>query len=127
MALGLLVGEELEVKEDWFILFNMVMDLVLSVLKVEGLIKKYASMASIHRTASSDSPKKCSGRATLISAVLVVVDMGFAGGGLTGGWGGTVGGCWTEGAAVNATTATRGFRVIRGVTGGKGFVGGATV
>ena len=37
--------------------------------------------------ALSDSPEKCSGRAALISVVLVVVDMGFAGGGLTGGFG----------------------------------------
>ena len=105
----------------------MVTDLVLSVLKVEGLIEKYASMASIYQMASSDSLEKCSGRAALISAVLVVVDMGFASGGLTGGWGGTAGGCWTEGTVVDATTATGGFRVIRRVTGGKGIIRGATV
>ena len=68
----------------WFILFNMVTDLALSVVKVDGLIRKYASIASIHWMASSNSPKKCSGRATLISALLVAVDMGFVGGGLTG-------------------------------------------
>ena len=94
----------------------MVMDLVLLSLKVDGLIEKYASMASTHLMASSDSPEKCSGRAALISEVFVVVDMGFTGGRLTGGWGGTTGGC-----------RTGGFRVARGVTGGKGFVAGATV
>ena len=101
----------------WFILFNMVTDLALSVLKVDGLIEKYASMASIHRMASSGSLEKCSGRAALISAVLVVVDMGFTGGGLTGGWGGGImGDCWAGGAVV-----------VKGVTGGKGFVVGVTV
>ena len=111
----------------WFILFNMVTDLALLVLKVDRLIEKYASIVSIHRMASSDSPEKCSGRAAWISAVLVVVDMGFAVGGLTGGWGGTVGGCWIGDAAVDTTDATGGFRFVRGVTGGKGFVVGATV
>ena len=112
----------------WFILFNMVMDLVLSVVKVDGLIRKYASIASIHQMASSDSPEKCSGRAALISAVLVVVDMGFAGGELTEGWGGgTVDGCWTGGAVVSVADATRGFRVVKGMTGGKGFIIGTTV
>ena len=111
----------------WFILFSMVMDLVLSSLKVDGLIEKYASMASTHLMASSDSPEKCSERATLISEVFVVVDMGFTGGGLTGGWGGATGGCWTGGTKVGVATATGGFRITRGVTGGKGFVAGATV
>ena len=77
--------------------------------------------------ASLDSPEKCSGRAALISAVLVVVDMGFTGGGLTGGWGGITGGCWTGGAVAGVATATGGFRVTRRVTGGKGFVTGVTV
>ena len=111
----------------WFILFNMVMDLVLSSLKVDGLIEKYASMASIHLMASSDSPEKCSRRAALISEVFVVVDMGFAGGGLTGGWGGIAGGCRAGGAVVGVVAATGGFRVVRGMTGGKGFIAGATV
>ena len=112
----------------WFILFDMVMDLALSVVKVDGLIRKYTSIASIHWMASSDSPEKCSGRAALISAVLVVVDMGFTGGGLTGAWGGgTVGGCWTGGAVVDATNATGGFRVVKGMTGGKGFIVGVMV
>ena len=111
----------------WFILFNMVTDLVLSSLKVDGLIEKYASMALTHLMALSDSPEKRSRRATLISKVLVVVDMGFTGGGLTGGWGGITGGCWTGGAVAGVATATGGFRVTRGVTGGKGFVAGVTV
>ena len=111
----------------WFILFSMVTDLVLSSLKVDGLIEKYASMASIHLMASSDSPEKCSGRAALISEVFVVVDMGFTGGGLTGGWGGTTGGRWTGGVKTGVAIATGGFRVTRGVTGGKGFVVGAMV
>ena len=111
----------------WFILFNMVTDLVSSEWKVDGLIAKYASMASIHRMASSGSPEKCSRRAALISVVLVVVDMGFTGGGLTGGWGGPAGGCWTGGTPIGIAVMTGGFRVIRGVTGGKGFVAGATV
>ena len=111
----------------WFILFNMVTDLASSVLKVDGLMEKYASMASIHQMASSDSPEKCSGRAALISAVLVVVDMGFAGGGLTGGFGLT-GGC--DGGAVvvkiNEVVVgmTEGVVVTRGVTGGSGLVTG---
>ena len=50
----------------------------------------------------------------MISAVLVVVDMGFTGGGLTGGWGGGImGDCWAGGAVV-----------VKGVTGGKGLVTG---
>ena len=71
-----------------------------------GLTVKYAFMAFIHRTASSVSPKKSVGRAALISVVLV--DIGFAGGGggLTGVWdGGTV----DEGAVV-----ARGVKVARG-------------
>ena len=111
----------------WFILFNMVTDLVLSSLKVDGLIEKYTSIASIHLMASSDSPEKCSGRAALISEVFVVVDMGFTDGGLTGGWGGIAGGCGTGGAEVGVVTMTGGFRVVRGVIGGKGLVAGATV
>ena len=102
----------------WFILFNMVTDLALSELKLDGLIKKYASIASIHRMASSDSPEKCLGRAALISAVLAVVDMGFAGGRLTGGFGLT-GGC-DGGAVVEkidkvVVGTTEGVVVTRGV------------
>ena len=108
----------------WFILFNMVTDLVLSSLKVDGLIEKYASMASIHLMALSDSPEKCSGRAALISEVFV--DMGFAGGGLTGF--GLLGGCGEvtvvekrNGAVVDTVDDVV---VTRGVTGGRGLVTG---
>ena len=55
---------------------------------MEGLIQKYASMAFTHWIASSVSPEKSSGRASLTTVVLVVVDMGFIGGG-----GGLAGGC----------------------------------
>ena len=111
----------------WFILFNMVTDLVLSELKVDGLIEKYASIASIHQMASSDSPEKCSGRAALISAVLMVVDMGFAGGGLTGGFGltgGCDGGVMVEKIDKVVVCTTEGIVVTRGVTGGSGLVAG---
>ena len=50
--------------------------------------------------------------------VLVVVDMGFAGGG------GLTGSAVVD---VVVTGVAGGFRVIKGVTGGKGFVVGATV
>ena len=76
---------------------------------------------------SSDSPEKCSGRAALISMVLMVVDMEFTGGGLVGGWGGITGGCWTEDAVADVVTATGGFRAVKGVTGGKGFIAGVMV
>ena len=110
----------------WFILFNMVTDLVLSSLKVDGLIEKYASMASIHLMASSDSPEKCSGRAALISAAFVVVDMGFAGGGLTGFGllGGCVGRIVVEKRNEEVVGTTEVVVVTRGVTGGKGLVTG---
>ena len=113
----------------WFILFNMVTDLALSELKVDGLIEKYASMASIHWMVSSDSPEKCSGRAALISAVLAVVDMGFAGGGLTGGFGlagGCDGGTVVEVVKINEVVVgmTEDVVVTRGVTGGSGLVTG---
>ena len=77
--------------------------------------------------ASSDSPEKCSGRAALISTALVVVDMGFTGGGLVGGWDGITGGSWTEGAVTGVAIATGGFKVVKGVTGGKGFIVGVMV
>ena len=111
----------------WFILFNMVTDLASLVLKVDGLMEKYASMASIHRMASSDSPEKCSGRAALISVVLVVVDMGFAGGGLTGGFGllgGCGGGTGFEKIDEVVVGMTEDVVVTRGVTGGRGLVTG---
>ena len=102
----------------WFILFNIVMDLALLVVKMDGLIWKYTSIASIQQTALSDSLEKWSGRAALISAVLVVVYRGFAGeGGLTGG------------AVVDVVVAgmAEGFNVVKGVTSGKGFVVGVMV
>ena len=82
-------------------------------------------MAFTHRTASSVSSEKSAGRAALISEVLVVVDMGFAGGrgGLAGGCdGGTVdGGAVVDGVVVGMTED---IVVTRGVTGGKGLVTG---
>ena len=96
-----------------------------SVVKVEGLTQKYASMAFTHRLASSVSPEKTSGRASLTVLVLVVVDMGFAGGGtgLTGGCdGGTVvGGAKIDGVVIGTTEGTV---VTKGVTGGNGLVAG---
>ena len=84
-----------QVSEKYFpcpllILLSRVTDLTLSVVKVEGLTQKYASMVFTHWLASSVSPEKFSGRASLTVLVLVVVDMGFAGGGtgLAGGCGG---------------------------------------
>ena len=80
-------------------------------------------MAFTHWTASSVSPKKSVGRATLISVVLVVVDIGFAsgGGGLAGGCGGGTagGGTVVDGMVVDITG---GAVVTRRVTGGKGLV-----
>ena len=75
--------------------------------------------------ASSVSPEKTSGRASLTVLVLVVVDMGFAGGtdGLAGGWdGGTV----VEGAKIDGVVVgtTKDTVVTKGVTGGCGLVTG---
>ena len=69
------------------ILLSRVTDLALSVVYMEELTVKYAFMAFIHWMAFSVSPEKSAGRATLISAMLVMVDIGFAGsgGGLIGG------------------------------------------
>ena len=64
------------------ILLSRVTNLTSSVVKVEGLTWKYASMVFTHWMASSVSPEKTSGRASLTVLVLVVVDMGFAGGGI---------------------------------------------
>ena len=81
-------------------------------------------MAFTHWTASPVSPEKSAGRATLISAVLVVVNIGLAGGGgLTGGCGGgTVGG----GTVINEVVIdTTGCTIVtRGVTGGSELVTG---
>ena len=89
------------------ILLSKVTALTSSVVKVEGLSRKYASMVFTHWLASSVSPEKTSGRASLTVLVLVVVDMGFAGGGT-----GLAGGC--DGGTV----------VTKGVTGGNGLVAG---
>ena len=98
------------------ILLSRITDLASSVVYVDGLTAKYAFMAFIQQIASSVSPEKSTGSAALISAVLVVVDIGFAGGGagLAGGCGG---GTVDEGAVINEV-------VTRGVTGGKGLVTG---
>ena len=82
-------------------------------------------MAFTHWTASLVFPEKSAGRAALISVVLVVVDMGFAGGGggLAGGCGGgAVGG----GAKINGTVVgtTEDTVVTKGATGGSGLVMG---
>ena len=63
------------------ILLSRVTDLALSVVYVNGLTAKYTFIAFIQWTASSVSPEKSAGSAALISVVLVVVDVGFAGGG----------------------------------------------
>ena len=103
----------------------MVTDLMLSLVQVEGLTQKYASMVLTHRIASLVSLEKSAGRATLTSVVLVVVDMGFTGGGggLIGGWGGgTVGrGAKIDGIVVGTTEDTV---ITKGVTGGSGLVTG---
>ena len=69
-----------QVSEKYFpcplpILLSRVTDLMSSVVKVEGLTRKYASMAFIHWLASSVSPEKTSRRVSLTVLVLVVVDM----------------------------------------------------
>ena len=82
-------------------------------------------MAFTHRLASSVSPEKISGRASLTVLVVVVVDMGFIGGGigLTGGCeeGTVVGGAKIDGVVVGTTEGTV---VTKGVTGGNGLVTG---
>ena len=89
------------------------------------MTQKYASMALTHWIALSVSLEKSAGRAALTSAVLVVVDMGFTGGGggLAGGWGGgTVGG----GAKIDGTVVgtTEDTVITKGVTGGSGLITG---
>ena len=107
------------------ILLSKVTALMSSVVKVEGLTRKYASMAFTHRLASSVSPEKTSGSASLTVLVLVVVDMGFAGGG-TGLAGGCDGGTVVGGAKINGVVVgtTEGTMVTKGVTGGNGLVTG---
>ena len=107
------------------ILLSKVTALTSSVEKVEGMTRKYAFMAFTHRLASSVSPEKTSGRASLTVLVLVVVDMGFAGGG-TGLAGGCDGGTVVGGAKINGVVigTTEGTVVTKGVTGGNGLVTG---
>ena len=119
-----------QVSEKYFprpllILLSRVTDLTSSVVKVEGLTQKYASMAFIHRLVSSVSPEKISGRASLTVLVLVVVDMGFTGGG-TGLAGGCSGGTMGGGAKIDGVVigTTEGIVVTKGVTGGNGLVTG---
>ena len=107
------------------ILLSRVTTLALSMVKVEELTRKYASMAFTHRLASSVSPEKISGRASLTVLVLVVVDMGFVSGG-TGLAGGCNGGTVVRGAKINEVVigTTEGTVVTKRVTGGNGLVTG---
>ena len=107
------------------ILLSRVTDLTSSVVKVEGLTRKYASMVFTHWLASSVSPEKISGRASLIVLVLVVVDMGFVGGG-TGLAGGCDGGTVVGGAKINGVVVgtTEDTVVTKGMTGDNGLVTG---
>ena len=82
-------------------------------------------MAFTHWTASSVSPEKSAGRAALISVMLMVVDIGFAGGGWE--WVGRRLWQWDCGwgvAVVNGVVVdTMGDAVVtRGMIGGKGLV-----
>ena len=119
-----------QVSEKYFprplpILLSRVTDLTSSLAKVEGLTQKYASMAFTHWIASSVSPEKTSGRASLTVLVLVLVDIGFAGGG-TGLAGGCDGGTVIEGVKIDVVVVgtTEDAVVTRGVTGGSGLVTG---
>ena len=107
------------------ILLSKVTDLTLSLVKVEGLTQKYTSMVFTHQIASSVSPEKTSGRASLTVLVLVVVDMGFTGGGI-GLAGGCDGGTVDEGAKIDGVVIglTEDTVVTRGVTGSNGLVTG---
>ena len=82
-------------------------------------------MAFTHRLASSVSPEKISGRASLTVLVLVVVDMRFTGGG-TGLAGGCNGGTVVGGAKINGMVVgtTEDTVVTKGMTGGNGLVTG---
>ena len=119
-----------QVSEKYFprplpILLSRVTNLTSSLAKVEGLTQKYASMAFTHRMASLVSPEKTSGRASLTVVVLVVVDMGFAGGGI-GLAGGCDGGIVIKGVKIDIVVVgtTEDAVVTRGVTGGSGLVTG---
>ena len=106
------------------ILLSRVTNLALSMVYIKGLTVKYTFMAFIQWMASSVSPEKSAGSAALISVVLVVVDIGFTGGGagLAGGCGGrAVGGSVVVGLVVDTVGDTV---VTRRVTGGKGLVTG---
>ena len=107
------------------ILLSRVTDLTLLLVKVEGLTQKYASMVFTHQIASSVSPEKTSGRAFLTVLVLVVVDIGFTGGG-TGLAGGCDGGTVNEGAKIDGVVigTIEDTVVTRRVTGGSGLVAG---
>ena len=107
------------------ILLSKVTNLTSSVVKVERLTRKYASMAFTHWIASSVSPEKTSGRASLTVLVLVVVDMGFIGGG-TGLAGGCNGGTVVRGAKIDEVVigTTEDTVVTKGVTGGNRLVTG---
>ena len=98
---------------------------------INGLTAKYTFIAFIQQTASLVSPEKSAESAALILAVLVVVDIGFAGGGagLAGGSGSwTIGGSAVVNEVVKAgelVVDTAGDAVVtRGVTGGKELVTG---
>ena len=105
------------------ILLSKVTDLTLLMVKVKGLTQKYASMVFTHRIASSVFPEKTSGRASLTMLVLVVVDIGFAGGG-TGLVGDCDGGTVDEGAKIDVVVigTTEDTVVTRGVTGSNRLV-----
>ena len=107
------------------ILLSRVTDLTLLLEKVEGLTRKYASMVFTHQMASSVSPEKTLGRASLTVLVLVVVDMGFTGGGI-GLAGGCDGGVVDEVAKIDGVVigTTEDTVVTRGVAGGSGLVTG---
>ena len=107
------------------ILLSKVTNLTLSLVKVEGLTQKYTSMVFTHQIASSVSPEKTLGRASLTVLVLVVVDIGFAGGG-TGLAGGCDGETVDKGAKINGVVigTTEDTVVTKGVTGGSGLVTG---
>ena len=105
------------------ILLSKVTDLTSLLVKVEGLTQKYTSMVFTHWIVSSVSPEKTLGRASLTVLVLVVVDIGFAGGG-TGLVGGCDGGTTDKGAKIDGVVAgtTEDTVVTKGVTGGNGVL-----